>query len=199
MLAELGCALAPSNLQSVFTEMDANQDGLITFEDFNKWWKVPISLNVATLKAGVYFGELALLYDSPRAASIVAAEDSKVWSVDLMSFKYIVVAGNSASVTKVKKTLAKVELFKKLREAELLRMAEAMKTVEFQDGENIIAQGAEVDDESMFYIIESGKAAVTLNDGSLKGIYLQAGQYFGENAILTSESRNANITASGAS
>ena len=195
LLKEIGCNAAEADMGAFFSEMDVTNSGTIGYEDFYRWWKVPISLNVATLTKDAYFGELALLYDSPRAASLVAAEEAKVWAVDIQSFKFIVVAGNSAITTKIKKTLAKVELFKKLREAELVRMAEAMKEVVFSQGESIIKQGEEVDDSSMFYIIEAGKAEVTLDDGSLKGIFLGPGQYFGDAAILENKPRNASITA----
>ena len=38
-------------------------------------------------KSGDYFGELALLKDEPRAASIIAKTDCKLLTLDRMAFK----------------------------------------------------------------------------------------------------------------
>merc|ERR1719362_2303386 len=40
--------------------------------------------------AGDFFGELALLYNSPRAASVVARENSVAWQLDRETFNHIV-------------------------------------------------------------------------------------------------------------
>jgi cAMP-dependent protein kinase regulator len=39
---------------------------------------------------GEAFGELALLYNAPRAASIVASEASELWALDRRTFNHIV-------------------------------------------------------------------------------------------------------------
>jgi CRP-like cAMP-binding protein len=41
-------------------------------------------------REGESFGELALLYNAPRQASIKAAEDSVLWSLDRNTFNNIV-------------------------------------------------------------------------------------------------------------
>jgi cAMP-dependent protein kinase regulator len=43
-----------------------------------------------TYKSGDVFGELALLYNAPRAASIKAETQSQVWVLDRNTFNYIV-------------------------------------------------------------------------------------------------------------
>jgi hypothetical protein len=49
--------------------------------------------NVATLKAGRSFGELALFYNCPRNASIVAKTECFLWQIDRERFKALMVSG----------------------------------------------------------------------------------------------------------
>ena len=43
-----------------------------------------------TYESNEAFGELALLYNAPRAASIIARTDCKLWSLDRNTFNHIV-------------------------------------------------------------------------------------------------------------
>lgn len=49
-------------------------------------------VNNKTLGAGIAFGELALLYNSPRSATILAAEACVAWVMDRMTFKSIIMS-----------------------------------------------------------------------------------------------------------
>ncbi len=40
---------------------------------------------------GFAFGELALLYNAPRSATIRATQQSEVWALDRMAFRMLVV------------------------------------------------------------------------------------------------------------
>lgn len=46
--------------------------------------------NLKTYQPGEGFGELALLYNCPRAATITATSDSSVWRLDRDTFNHIV-------------------------------------------------------------------------------------------------------------
>ena len=41
------------------------------------------------------FGELALLYDTPRAASVVCLEPGVLWVLDRVTFREILMMGSS--------------------------------------------------------------------------------------------------------
>ena len=168
--------------------------------DFTRWFcKTMVDFHVLELGAGSYFGELALLYDAPRQATVVASEDSKVWTIDIDAFKYVVVNGNSKRTAELKKTIKRVEQFSSLGPDDLQNMADAVSTTEFEDGEAIITQDEPCDDSSLFYIIDSGKASVKVRQGgSMNQVaMLERGKCFGERAILDDKPRNATIEAVG--
>ena len=62
--------------------------------------------NVATLQPGRSFGELALFYNCPRNASIVAKTECFLWQIDRERFKALMVSGaiqdSSAALTALK-------------------------------------------------------------------------------------------------
>lgn len=45
--------------------------------------------HVTTISEGGSFGELALIYGTPRAASVVAKTDVKLWGIDRDSYRRI--------------------------------------------------------------------------------------------------------------
>lgn len=51
---------------------------------------------VAEVGAGGSFGELALMYGAPRAASVQAVEDSKVWALGRSDFTMLLMHGRQA-------------------------------------------------------------------------------------------------------
>jgi len=92
--------------------------------------------------------------------------------------------------------LNQVKLFKGLPKDQHPMLAEACTNKDAADGEFVIKQG---DDGNEFYVIREGEAVVLINaDGQQKQVAtLKAGDYFGENALLRSETRNASIQAKG--
>ena len=59
---------------------------------------------------GEAFGELALLYNTPRAAIIIAKTDCTLFSLDRETFNHIVKDAASKKMDKYEKLLGKVEL-----------------------------------------------------------------------------------------
>ena len=60
------------------------------------------------------FGELALLYNCPRAATVKATKDSIVWKVDRDTFRYTLASNSQQNRVKSREAIAKVELLKGL-------------------------------------------------------------------------------------
>ena len=147
-------------------------------------------------ESGEAFGELSLLYNTPRAASIKAITDTICWVLDRDCFNHIV---KDAAVKKREQYdafLSKVELFKSMDFYEKGQLADCLKSVQFASGEYVIREGEWGD---VFYIIEQGTAIATktLKPGlpaeNVKDY--SVGDFFGELALIRGEPRAANIVA----
>jgi len=143
--------------------------------------------------AGDAFGELALLYNAPRAATIIAEEDTVCFSVDRDCFNNIVKDASIKRRNRFETFLNKIELLQDLDNYEKGQLADVLNTQIYKEGEYIIKQG---ESGSKFYFIESGKAKATKNkeDGEDEVVFeYEENAYFGELALLKDDVRQANI------
>ena len=155
--------------------------------------------NVGACSRGASFGELALLYNCPRAATCIANSMCKIWKVDQRTFRYML-ANNNANLQKgVLEVLRKVQFLSNLDEATLIRIADALTSVSYNEGDRIINKG---DAGEVFYILKEGRVRVHdigFGDSQYVDQVLGPGDFFGERALLTGDPRLANITAEVAS
>ena len=77
------------------------------------------------------FGELALLYDAPRQASVIAAQDSKVWVVTRSVFKRNLSSLRDAKVQENLELINQVETLQCLLSDEKQKMAEWLVKLHF--------------------------------------------------------------------
>jgi len=144
-----------------------------------------------TVRPGDSFGELAIMYNAPRAATVTASEDVVLYALDRESYVTIRKHFKGASAEDCIDFLKKVPLLEKaLKPREFVRLAGAMEEEEHEDGSTIMLQGEKGD---FFYIIKDGSVAI-IKDGAEVNT-LAAGQYFGEQALLTEDTRNATCKA----
>ena len=151
--------------------------------------------SVGNCGRGASFGELALLYDSPRAATCVADADCKLWKVDQHTFRYMLAKQQANQNKQINEILVKVPFLSELEDQMLSKIIDALNTEKFKKGEFIFKKG---DIGDMFYILESGTAKVHdigFGDTKFDDIDIASGAYFGERALLTGEPRAANVTA----
>jgi len=148
-----------------------------------------------TVASGGSFGELALLYQAPRAATVKAKETSSVWVIDRKNFKDILMKVSDERIKSYVKYLDMVEILSSLLAEEKLKMARALSEMHYGENEVIIKQG---DVGMSFYILYEGEVSITV-DGTQK-TRLEASeerglvQFFGERALLNNEPRAATVT-----
>ena len=153
--------------------------------------------------SGDAFGELALMYNAPRAATCIASEDCKLWSLDRNSFRVIVVAAAMQKREMYQGFLAKVPILQTLTEMEIMTLAYSLIEERYENRDVICTQG---DEGELFYIIKQGGAecyqsstesGAGAEGGDKKVATLKAGDYFGEISLLTSKPRQATVKAVG--
>jgi len=148
---------------------------------------------VKTCGPGDVFGELALLYNCPRAASVAAKENGVLWQLDRDTFNHIVKEAAQKKRTRYDTFLAKVPLLSNMDAYERSQLADALKIQHFADGATIVSQG---EAGYTFYIIEEGEACATKN--GVQVMKYSSGDYFGELALINNTPRAATVTAKGA-
>lgn len=145
---------------------------------------------VAVKKVGEVFGELSLMFASPRAATVICSEDSVVWKLDRFTFQRIKNQRGKEKLDIHADFLAKVELLSSLTSAERHKIAEAVEEVEYEASQTVFKEGEAGD---AMYIIYEGKVRCT-KDGEEKDVgNLTVGDYFGELALQNDSPRAATV------
>lgn len=147
---------------------------------------------VSNISDGMAFGELALVYNSPRQATIMAETNSTLYSLDRSTFRYTLSSSSSQRQQTIKKSLSKVTLLEGLTDEQFDKICDTVELVPFKAGDVIIKKG---DVGNIFYMIKEGTVKVGGLGSDMKEITKTAGDYFGEMALLTGEPRAATITA----
>lgn len=99
------------------------------------------SVVVGHSKKGQSFGEVALLYCSPRAATVRALINAVVWVIDRQQFKNILLKASDVKIEEYRGYLDTVPLLSALLKEERNELAKALIEMVFTQGENIIVQG----------------------------------------------------------
>lgn len=150
---------------------------------------------VTDYSTGGSFGELALMYNANRAATVKASSDCVLWALDRVTFRRILMDSTSKKRRMYEQFLEEVQLLKGLESYERFKIADALESVTFEDEQVVMKQGDAGDN---FYIIESGEAVVLQkNDQGVENQvkHLKKGDYFGELALLFNKPRAATVKA----
>ena len=145
---------------------------------------------VNTLEPGDSFGELALLHDSHRSATIKTLQKTTMWGLDRKTFRTAVQSLNAQNYQENKSFIESVPLFKVLTSHQKETLIGASSTMNFRAGEKIVKEG---DSGDLFFFIKQGAVSCTQNKSEIRKMF--KGDFFGEQALLYNSPRTATVTA----
>ncbi|KAM5141095.1 cGMP-dependent protein kinase 1 isoform 2-T2 [Mantella aurantiaca] len=142
------------------------------------------SVKLCTMGPGKVFGELAILYNCTRTATVKTLTNVKLWAIDRQCFQTIMMRTGLIKHTEYMEFLKSVPTFQSLPEEILSKLADVLEETHYECGDYIIRQGARGD---TFFIISKGKVNVTREDSpSEDPIFIRTlgkGDWFGEKAL----------------
>ncbi|VDM83875.1 unnamed protein product, partial [Strongylus vulgaris] len=173
---------------------------------------------VLTINEGGSFGELALIYGTPRAATVKAKAviylketsqflllvkfkhilktDVKLWAIDRLSYRRILMGSVLRKRKMYDEFLSKVQILADLDKWERANVADALERCDFEPGTHVVEQGQPGDE---FFIILEGEANVLQkrsDDAPFDVVgHLSSSDHFGEVALLLDCPRAATVVA----
>ncbi|OMJ90759.1 hypothetical protein SteCoe_6837 [Stentor coeruleus] len=130
---------------------------------------------------GGCFGDIALLTNSRRKASIKSTSKCSLWAIDRDTFKTTIRSITSSNEDTIKQLLFKAPFLSFLPESSKHQILKNAVLNNYSDNESIITIGQEI---WFIYIIKSGIVKVIVSDNCLGT--LSEGQVFGEGPLLFS-------------
>jgi len=151
-------------------------------------------VTVGGISGGKAFGELALLNNVARSATIRASHLCKLWTLDRKTFRAVLANQEHQAKEEKLNFLKTVKFFEQLSPSCITRIGDVLSVAHYSPQEKIIKQGEAGD---KFYLIKSGKVSITQSTftSSKQLATLAAGGYFGELALQSNEPRKATVTA----
>jgi cAMP-dependent protein kinase regulator len=147
---------------------------------------------VGSVGPGGSFGELALMYNAPRAATVASTEPSTLWALDRVTFRRILMDSAFQRRRMYEGFLTEVPLLSSLTPYERSKIADALETRKFPAGTTIIQEG---DVGESFFILEAGSAEVYKRGTPNPVNHYKKGDYFGELALLNDVPRAASVVS----
>lgn len=146
------------------------------------------------LGVGKAFGELAILYNCKRTASIKAVADGKLWTIERTVFQQIMQSTGMKKMENQVNFLRVVPLLSNFPENILSKISDVLELEVYKKGDYVVREGTVGD---TFYIISEGDVKVTQKGSSQESEIrtLTKGDYFGEQAMLKTDTRTANVIA----
>ncbi|KAM3132197.1 hypothetical protein pb186bvf_015657 [Paramecium bursaria] len=111
--------------------------------------------NIKTLQEGDYFGEIALLYNATRSASVKTITECSFWSLDRKTFKRSIEEITMKEYDENRKFINEVTFFSFMTAEQRDLIAHALITTKFDPGSVIVNEGDQADS---YYVIKSGSS-----------------------------------------
>lgn len=151
---------------------------------------------IGTISAPAAFGELGLMFNAQQPATVRTMTTCQLWVTNRLTFR------KTLALCAARKALGRCEFLKQvpilssLNNMQVSLLADAFTDIRYSKGDNIIVQG---EPGTKFFIILEGQVAVkrreTPSSPYKELVVLKPGAFFGEQALLTTENRNATCTA----
>jgi len=138
---------------------------------------------VLPLRVGDSFGELALMYDEPRSATVTAKVPTQLWVLPRNVFKEMCRASAKQLTLDISNTLSTIPFLReRLAEHAFALAASLVDVISFAQSENICDKG---EDEGSLFVIYEGECEY-MGDGNaeLEGKALKKGDFIGQTTML---------------
>lgn len=141
---------------------------------------------------GEQFGELALLHDSSRTASVCTIEKTYLWILNGDIFRSIILDLNTKKHEENKSFVNSIPVFFSFSQEQKDSLLSLIVTHDYSDGQNIVNEG---DPGNLLYIIKKGTVSCLKAGSEIRKLW--PGDFFGEQALLYNTPRTATVTAVG--
>ena len=145
---------------------------------------------VTALKPGDSFGELALLHDTLRSATVKTLIKTSLWCLDRTTFRSTIEELNAQNHEENKHFIDSIPVFKDLNDKQRELLISSLSLLKFSNGTKIVSEG---DPGDLLYIIKEGSVVCTQQGKEVRKMY--KGEYFGEQALYYGSPRTATIIA----
>lgn len=141
---------------------------------------------------GDQFGELALLHESVRTATVCTVEKTYLWILGGDSFRSIITSLNTKKYEENKHFVNSIPVFNSFSNQQKESLLSLIVTHDFNDGQVIVQEG---DPGNLLYIIKKGSVSCSKSGSEIRKLW--PGDFFGEQALLYNTPRTATVTAVG--
>jgi cGMP-dependent protein kinase 1 len=145
---------------------------------------------VNKIHTGEGFGELALLHDNPRSATIRCTDRVTLWGIERQMFRKVIEEMNTQIYEQNREFLEKVNLLQPLSSKQKDSLAAYLVPHKYTVGQKIISEG---ETGQQLFIIKEG--TVSVQQGSKEITRIKKGGYIGETALLNNTPRTATCIA----
>lgn len=141
-----------------------------------------------------FFGELALMYNSPRKATITALTDGVLWALSRNSFRRHVLTRAAKRRKQFIELLQSVPILKDLSDYQRMNLADNLQRVFVNEGERIVQEG-DIGD-SLYFVMDGFVTVKKIIDKTEVQVNrLSKGGYFGELSLISNKPRAASVEA----
>lgn len=142
------------------------------------------------LEEGSCFGEIALLQETTRSASVRTLVPSKLWVIDRGNFESMLDEVTEHNYDGIEQFIKTVPLFSKIEGSHSDSLVRSFRLLHYDKGHVIFKEN---EDGHLMYIVMSGSVVAT--KGGVKLRKFTKGEFFGEQALLYHTPRTATLTA----